>query len=191
MPIKLFAGLGNPGAKYENTRHNLGFMALDAIAQAKRLEFKTWDNMADISFYESEEGKVSLIKPLTYMNLSGGPISSFARYYKIQPEDIFVFYDDFSIPLGEFRVRMSGSDGGHNGISSMIEHLHTNNFPRMKLGIGPLPKFMQTPDFVLSKFHGEDADKIKAVREKAVEMFDEINKSGIEKAVSKLSNKKI
>lgn len=187
MPIKLFAGLGNPGKKYERTRHNLGFMALDAIAQAKSLEFKNWDNMADISFYETEGDKVFLIKPLTYMNLSGGSISSFARYYKINPEEIFVFYDDFSIPLGEFRIRMSGSAGGHNGISSMIEHLGTNNFPRMKLGIGPLPKFVPTPDFVLSKFREEDFDKIKTIQEKAVEIFDEINRSGIEKAVSKLS----
>ena len=183
--IKLFVGLGNPGDKYKNTRHNLGFMALDAIAQSKSLEFKNWESMADISFYETENGKVFLIKPMTYMNLSGDPVFSFSRYYKIKPEEIFVFYDDFSIPLGEYRVRLSGSAGGHNGISSIIEYIHTDVFARMKMGIGPLPKFIQTPDFVLSKFHDEDLDKIKNIKQKAVELFDEINKSGLEKAVSK------
>lgn len=188
--IKLYAGLGNPGYKYENTRHNFGFMALDAIAQAKRLEFKNWSNMADISFYETGKGKVWLIKPATFMNNSGVPLSAFAKYYKIKPEEIFVYYDDFSIPLGEYRVRLSGSAGGHNGISSMITHLNTDKFPRMKLGIGPLPKFLSTPDFVLSKFRDEESDDIKNILYKSAEFFDEINENGLNKAVSKLSNTK-
>lgn len=188
--IKLFAGLGNPGDKYKNTRHNFGFMALDAIAKAKDLEFKNWENMADISFYESDGGKIILLKPMTYMNLSGTPVSAVARYYKIKPEEIFVFYDDFSIPLGEYRVRLSGSSGGHNGISSMITHLNTDKFARMKLGIGPLAQFIKMPDFVLSKFRDEDKDKIEAVTENAVALFDEIVKSGVEKAISKISSAK-
>jgi PTH1 family peptidyl-tRNA hydrolase len=182
--IKLFVGLGNPGDKYKNTRHNLGFMALDAIAEAKRLEFKNRDNMADISFYESDGGKIILVKPMTFMNLSGVPVSSIARYYKIKPEEVFVFYDDFSVPLGEYRVRLSGSSGGHNGISSLITHLNTDKFARMKLGIGPLPQFIKMPDFVLSRFHEEDKEKINAVCEKAVKFFDEIIKNGVEKAIS-------
>lgn len=191
MPkIKLFAGLGNPGLKYENTRHNFGFMVLDAIAKAKSLEFKNKENMADICFYDSSEGKVILLKPMTFMNLSGAPISHIARYYKIKPEEIFVFYDDFSIPLGEYRIRLSGSDGGHNGISSIIGHLHTESFPRMKLGIGPLPKFIKTPDYVLSKFSKDDHENILSIQGKAIDLFDEINTSGLNKAVSKLSGKK-
>jgi PTH1 family peptidyl-tRNA hydrolase len=186
--IKLFVGLGNPGDKYKNTRHNLGFMALDAIAEAKRLEFKNKDNMADISFYDTDSGKVILVKPMTFMNLSGGPVSAIARYYKIKPEEIFVFYDDFAVPLGEYRVRLSGSSGGHNGISSLIEHLHTDKFARMKLGIGPLPKFINMPDFVLSKFHEEDKEKINSATKKAAELFDGINKNGLEKAISKMNN---
>lgn len=187
--IKLFAGLGNPGDKYKNTRHNLGFIVLDAIAQAKHLEFKNRENMADISFYEGETGKVILLKPMTFMNLSGEPISAVARYYKIKPEEIFVFYDDFSVPLGEYRVRLSGSSGGHNGINSMISHLHTDKFARMKLGIGPLPQFIKMPDFVLSRFNEEDKEKIENVQKKGVELFDEIIKSGLEKAISKTVNK--
>jgi PTH1 family peptidyl-tRNA hydrolase len=184
--IKLFAGLGNPGDKYKNTRHNLGFMALDAIAQAKSLEFKNKDNMADISFYETPGSKIILVKPMTFMNLSGVPVSAIARYYKIQPEEVFVFYDDFSVALGQYRVRLSGSSGGHNGISSLIEHLHTDKFARMKLGIGPLPGFIKMPDFVLSKFHDEDKDKISSVTKKAAELFDEIIINGLEKAISKI-----
>jgi PTH1 family peptidyl-tRNA hydrolase len=185
--IKLFAGLGNPGKEYENTRHNFGFKALDAIAEAKRLEFKSWNNMADISFYSLNGEKIHLLKPGTFMNLSGLPLSAFMRYYKISPEEIFVFYDDFSIPLGDFRIRMSGSDGGHNGIKSIIQNLSAQNFARMKLGIGPLPKFMKTADFVLSKFRDEDEEQIKLMRQKAVEFFDMVNEAGLEKAASKIT----
>jgi PTH1 family peptidyl-tRNA hydrolase len=184
--IKLFAGLGNPGDKYKNTRHNFGFMALDAIAQSKSLEFKNWENMADISFYEAEDGKVLLVKPMTFMNLSGVPVSALARYYKIKPEEVFVFYDDFAVPLGEYRVRMSGSSGGHNGISSLIDHMHTDKFARMKLGVGPLPQFMKTPDFVLSRFREEEKESVSSAIAKAVELFDGIVKDGLEKAVSKV-----
>lgn len=191
MPdIKLFAGLGNPGDKYKNTRHNLGFTVLDAIAEAKGLKFKNSENMADISFYNGQNGKIILLKPMTFMNLSGGPVAAAARYYKIKPEEIFVFYDDFSVPLGEYRVRMSGSSGGHNGVSSIISHLHSDKFARMKLGIGPLPEFVKMPDFVLSAFHREDKEKIESVSRKALALFDEITESGIEKAVSKISSMK-
>lgn len=191
MPdIKLFAGLGNPGDKYKNTRHNLGFTVLDAIAEAKGLKFKNSENMADISFYNGQNGKIILLKPMTFMNLSGGPVAAAARYYKIKPEEIFVFYDDFSVPLGEYRVRMSGSSGGHNGVSSIISHLHSDKFARMKLGIGPLPEFVKMPDFVLSAFYREDKEKIESVSRKALALFDEITESGIEKAVSKISSMK-
>jgi len=188
--IKLFVGLGNPGHKYKNTRHNLGFMVLDSIALAKGLEFKNWDNVADISFYEgSSIGRVWLLKPTTFMNLSGDAVSSFAKYYKISTEEIVICYDDFSIPLGRYKIRMSGSAGGHNGIKSIIERLHTDKFPRIKFGIGPLPKFMDMSDFVLSKFAKEDENKINLVKKNSVEIFDEINASNIDKATSKLTNK--
>jgi PTH1 family peptidyl-tRNA hydrolase len=188
--IKLFAGLGNPGKEYENTRHNFGFKALDAIAKAKRLEFKNWDNMADISFFskncENINDKIFLIKPLMFMNLSGRPLSAFMRYYKISIEEILVFYDDFSIPLGQLRARMSGSDGGHNGIKSIIYSLNAQNFARVKLGIGPIAKFMKTADYVLSKFGKEDEEKIDLMKQKSIELFDAINEYGLEKAVSQL-----
>ncbi|GHT38976.1 peptidyl-tRNA hydrolase [Endomicrobiia bacterium] len=187
--IKLFVGLGNPGQKYENTRHNFGFIVLDEIATSKYLKFKNWNNMADVSFCDDPNGKIWLLKPMGFMNLSGISVSAFAKYYKIDPEEIFVFYDDFSIPIGEYRIRMAGSAGGHNGINSIIDHLHTSNFPRMKLGIGPLPKFVQSADFVLSKLTQEDKEEIKSIKETAVNIFYEINMLGIDKAASKLANK--
>ena len=111
-------------------------------------------------------------------------------FRSIKPEEIFVFYDDFSIPLGEYRIRMSGSSGGHNGLGSIISRLHSDKFARMKLGIGPLPEFVKTPDFVLSAFRREDKKKIESVSLKALALFDEIAESGIEKAVSKISSLK-
>jgi PTH1 family peptidyl-tRNA hydrolase len=187
--IKLFVGLGNPGHKYENTRHNLGFMVLDSIAMAKGIEFKNWDNVADVSFFEAPAWKVWLLKPTTFMNSSGDAISCFIKYHKISVKEILVCYDDFSIPLGDYKIRMSGSAGGHNGIKSIIEHLGTDDFPRAKFGIGPLPKFMNMVDFVLAKFPKEDEVKINAVKNLAVETFDEINASDIDKAASNLANK--
>jgi PTH1 family peptidyl-tRNA hydrolase len=187
--IKLFVGLGNPGQKYENTRHNLGFIALDSIASAKGLEFKNCDNMADISFYVTPRGKVWLLKPTTSMNLSGEAVLFFSKYYKICAQEIVVCYDDFSIPLGEYRIRMSGSAGGHNGIKSIIGCLNTDKFSRIKFGIGPFLKFMDMANFVLSKFSKEDENKIIFVKKLAVEIFDAINESVLDKAASKLANK--
>jgi PTH1 family peptidyl-tRNA hydrolase len=190
--IKLFVGLGNPGREYENTRHNFGFVVLDRIVQLKRLKFNSWDDVARVSSFCSDFcGKVWLLKPITFMNFSGEVVAAFARHYKISPIEIFVFYDDFSIPLGKYRIRMSGSDGGHNGVKSIIEHLRGNNFPRMKLGIGPLPEFMQDVNFVLSRFSKKDKGKINLMKATAVNIFDKINILGLDKAISLFSSKKI
>ncbi|MDR1926367.1 MAG: aminoacyl-tRNA hydrolase [Endomicrobium sp.] len=189
--IKLFVGLGNPGEKYENTRHNLGFLVLDKIATSKHFEFMTWRDMASVSFCSGfDYNKIWLLKPITFMNISGAVVAAFAKYYKISPEEIFIFYDDFSIPLGEYKIKVSGSGGGHNGVKSIIEHLHANNFPRMKLGIGPLPKFVRTADFVLSRFTKEDKEKINLMKGMGVNIFDKINILGLDKAISEFSNKK-
>jgi PTH1 family peptidyl-tRNA hydrolase len=187
--VELFVGLGNPGRIYGNTRHNLGFVVLDAIAISRFLNFKTWHSVAEVSFYEEINGRVWFLKPMTFMNLSGTVVASFIKYYKIDPEGIFVFHDDLSVPVGRYKIRMFGSAGGHKGIKSIIDHLYTNKFPRMKLGIGPLPKFIQVIDFVLSKFNKDEMEKINLVKEKAIDIFSEINILGIEKAVSKITNK--
>jgi PTH1 family peptidyl-tRNA hydrolase len=190
MPIRLFAGLGNPEDKFKNTRHNFGFEVLDFIAQSKKLNFKNFDDMAGVSIYEHSLGKTYLLKPLTFMNNSGHPLSTFMHYYKITPDELFIFYDDFAIDLGQYRVRLSGSPAGHNGIKSIVNHLNTQNFARMKLGIGPFNNKTPMPDFVLSKFKSEDKTQINQILSIALNLFDDINLSGLQKAISKLPSTK-
>lgn len=191
MPeIKFITGLGNPGDKYLNTRHNFGFKAVDRFAESEQLVWKNWNDMASVVFYERNSRKILLAKPQTFMNNSGFPIKALLQYYKIKSEEMLVVYDDFAISAGEFRFRANGSAGGHNGISSIIEQTGTENFPRLKLGIGPLPKFAKTPDFVLSNFNDDDKQKIEIILKSVKNMFDLIIDDGFDKAVSKLSGGK-
>ncbi|MDR3112006.1 MAG: aminoacyl-tRNA hydrolase [Elusimicrobiota bacterium] len=184
--IRLFVGLGNPGVQYEYTRHNFGFRVLDFIAKNKNLCFKS-DNKfnADVSFFNHSDVKIYLIKPMSFMNLSGKALFSFMSYYKINVGEIFVFYDDFSIPLGEYKIKMQGSSGGHNGIKSLTQWLNCSAFARMKLGIGPTSKFFEMSDFVLSNFSKSDEKQISCVCKDAMLLFDNIILYGIEKAISK------
>lgn len=186
MFIRLFVGIGNPGGEYKNTRHNFGFEVIDAIAESKGLSFKNYENTAGIALYEHENGKTHLLKPLTFMNNSGYPLSSFMNYFKIAPHEIFVFYDDFAIPLGEFKIRMNGSSGGHKGIQSIIESIKSQDFPRMKLGIGSKPQNMQNKNFVLSSFKKDEEEKVESVKKQALDLFDTISTLGLEKAISRL-----
>jgi PTH1 family peptidyl-tRNA hydrolase len=188
MFIKVFVGIGNPGGEYKNTRHNFGFEVIDAIAESKNLSFKNYENTAGISLYEHENGKSYLLKPLTFMNNSGYPLASFMNYYKIIPQEIFVFYDDFAIPLGSFKIRMNGSAGGHKGIESIINSIKSQDFARMKLGIGPQPQNMQNKNFVLSSFRKDEQEKVENVKKKALDIFEAICEMGLEKAVSRIQS---
>ncbi len=154
----IVVGLGNPGAKYTFTRHNAGFLALDYISQkrgfeCKKLKFKALCGEAVIG-----EHKVLFMKPETYMNLSGEAVRAAADFYKIPPERVLVISDDVSLPVGKVRIRAKGSDGGQKGIRSITEHLGTDKFPRIKLGVGekPSPEW-DMADWVLSSF--SDSDK--------------------------------
>jgi PTH1 family peptidyl-tRNA hydrolase len=184
--IKLIAGLGNPDIKYLNTRHNFGFKALDAVADKQDGQWKNWKDMASVVFYNRGNKKVLLVKPMTYMNNSGYPLRAVADFYKIKPAEILVIYDDFSIPLGGLKFRLNGSSGGHNGIKSIIENLGDDKFPRIKLGIGPLPKYVNMPDFVLSKFSNEDMLKVDNILTSIIDIINMIIDLGFEKAVSKI-----
>ena len=132
----LVAGLGNPGQKYQNTRHNMGFLTVDLLAEQKniklnRVKFKSAYNILSFAGY-----RCLVMKPQTYMNLSGEAVREAAQFYKIPPEQVLVIYDDVSLPVGKLRVRPSGSAGGHNGIKNIIAHLGTQDFPRTKIGTG-------------------------------------------------------
>lgn len=140
--ISLIVGLGNPGTEYERTRHNIGFMAVDALAKdwsislGKEKRFYGIFGEARLSSSLAHNGKIRLLKPTTYMNLSGQAVRACADWFKCSPENILVIYDDMDLPLGKLRLRPAGSAGGHNGMKSIISHLGTQNFPRLRLGIG-------------------------------------------------------
>lgn len=154
----LIVGLGNPGPKYDYTRHNAGFMAVDCLAEQlgckiDRLRFKSL--CADVMI---EGTRALLMKPSTFMNNSGEAVGEAARFYKIPPEQILVLFDDVSLDVGRLRIRRKGSDGGHNGIKSILYHLESDNFPRIKIGVGqkPHPDY-DLADWVLGRFDKKDA----------------------------------
>jgi len=146
----LIAGLGNPGLKYRHTRHNVGFMAADYIAEQNKIKINKIKFRAVLGEGKIGSEKVILVKPQTFMNNSGESIAEISRYYKIPPQRIIVIYDDAAINVGRVRIRPSGSDGGHNGMKSVIYHLNSDEFPRVKIGIGSAQHSMI--DFVLGKF---------------------------------------
>lgn len=157
--MKLIIGLGNPGGKYEDTRHNVGFSYLDCLAKKhfirmKKLECRALTGVGRISGQE-----VLLAKPQTFMNLSGESVYALCKKYHCTPKDVIVLYDDISLELGRLRIRKKGSAGGHNGIKSIIYQLESDEFPRLKIGVGAPPhKEMDLADFVLSTFSGEELD---------------------------------
>lgn len=160
--MKLIVGLGNIGKEYEGTRHNIGFMVADELA--KRWGITTWKNerSAMCAEYRIPE-KVFLIKPTTYMNLSGEAVGAFANFYNIDPEDIAVIQDDLDLPCGKLRIRRKGSAGGHNGIKSIQQHLGTGDFPRFKIGIGhPERNASAVIGHVLHRFGKEEQPLIEA-----------------------------
>ena len=132
----LVVGLGNPGARYESTRHNMGFLALDRLAEREKLRFNKLRFKAWTAEWKPGEDKVLVMKPQTYMNLSGEAVREAVQFYKVPADHVLVIYDDVSLPVGKLRVRPTGSAGGHNGIKNIIAHLGTQDFPRVKIGTG-------------------------------------------------------
>lgn len=149
--MKVIVGLGNPGPKYETTRHNVGFLAIDVIADALGIEIRQtkWKGLYGEGTYQGH--KVILLKPMTYMNLSGESMIELINFYKIPIENLLVLYDDLDLPLGKIKLRYKGSSGGHNGLKSIIAHLGTEQFQRVKMGIGR-PAFGDIVSYVLGQF---------------------------------------
>ena len=153
----IVVGLGNPGKDYAFTRHNAGFLALDYMSDILKVKINRSKYKALVAEAVIEGKRVLLMQPQTYMNNSGEAVSEAARFYKIKPENIIVVFDDISLPVGKMRIRKSGSAGGHNGIKSIIEHLGSQDFPRVKIGVGAKPhKEMDLADWVLSRFPAEE-----------------------------------
>ena len=159
--MKLIAGLGNIGPKYTFTRHNAGFMLIDSIAVNASIDLKENSRLkCYIAKFSNNGEDYLLIKPTTFMNLSGEAVRAVADYYKIEAKDILVIFDDLSLELGKIRFRPNGSDGGHNGIKSVIQHMGTKDIARLKIGIGPQPS-IPSEVFVLQNFSKEELDKLK------------------------------
>lgn len=186
-PIEfLVVGLGNPGKNYEFTRHNAGFLTLDHIASELDVEITTLKNNALIADVVIGGHRCLLVKPQTFMNNSGTAVRDIAKFYKIPPEKIIVIFDDISLPCGKLRIRRKGTDGGHNGIKSIIYHLNSDQFPRIKIGVGakPNPDY-DLADWVLSKFGKDDMEQLKSAITKATEVLPDILDGNIDKAMNK------
>lgn len=177
--------LGNPGKKYENSRHNAGFMTGDKAAAAAGVRINRLRFSALTAQCELGGEKVLLMKPQTYMNLSGDAVSQAMSFYKIPTEHILVVSDDISLPVGHIRIRRSGSAGGHNGLKDIIAKCGGENFPRIKVGVGapPDPGF-DTADWVLSPFRGKDAEAIDSATSLAAGAIDALIRDGIDKAMN-------
>ena len=188
--MKLIVGLGNIGKEYEGTRHNIGFMVADELA--KRWGITTWKNERSAMCAEHRiPEKVFLIKPTTYMNLSGGPIQEMSSYFKIDPEtELIVIYDDIDLEPGQLRIRKKGSAGGHNGIKDIIRRLGTEKFIRIRVGLGAKPKDWDLADFVLGHFSDSDRKLVDEGINDAAEAVEMILSEGVDAAMNKYNRKK-
>ena len=188
-PEYLIVGLGNPGRQYEITRHNAGFLFMDMLSEKlnvkiNKIKYKSVICEADIAGH-----RCILMKPQTFMNLSGEAVREACSFYKIPPENVIVIFDDISLPCGGLRIRRKGSAGGHNGIKSIIQCLGSDNFPRIKLGVGekPHPDY-DLADYVLSAFSRDDIPLMKQAMEKGCDALEYIVDGKIDAAMSKFSH---
>ncbi|NCB92262.1 MAG: aminoacyl-tRNA hydrolase [Clostridia bacterium] len=181
----IIAGLGNPGKQYENTRHNVGFDAIDALVDEYRILSSGKQHKAMYGKGVIEGQKVILAKPLTFMNASGESLRAMVDYYKIDPEsELLVIYDDITLAPGQIRVRKKGSAGGHNGIKSIISHLGTQNFQRIRIGVGEKPKNWDLADYVLGNFPKEDRALVNEAIERTVKAAALIVQGEIDEAMN-------
>lgn len=185
----IIAGLGNPGLEYANTRHNAGFLAMEQLAQQCGVKLSQMKFQSDCCEAMVGESRCLLMKPATYMNLSGNAIAAAANFYKLSPERVVVLYDDITMPPGRLRIRRKGSAGGHNGIKSIIAQLGTEEFPRVRIGVGakPNPQY-DLADWVLSKFSEEDMEALKPALSQAAEAAKLIVGGDIDKAMNQYSH---
>lgn len=181
----LIVGLGNPGAKYEMTRHNAGFLAVDLLAVKENLNIKKLKYHALVGDAVINGKKCLVMKPQTFMNNSGEAVGEAARFYKIPPERVIVISDDFSFDVGQIRIKRKGSAGGHNGLKSIIAHLGSENFPRIKVGVGKKPNAdYDIIDWVLGRFPKELEKDLKSALENAVDALPYIVNEEIDKAMN-------
>lgn len=193
---QLIVGLGNPGAKYDRTRHNIGFEVVDALARSWQIGLSEHRKFHGIYGEGIVTGgtKIRLLKPQTYMNNSGQAIRAVTDWYKLPPESVLVVYDDMDLPIGKLRLRVSGSAGGHNGMKSTIAHLGTQTFPRLRVGIGSAKDVhpdKDTVSHVLGQFSAQETKLMAEVVELALSAIELSLKQGVEKAMSLYNNRTV
>lgn len=184
----IVVGLGNPETKYDGTRHNIGFSAITALADAHGISVDTKKHKALVGKGVIAGQKVILAQPLTYMNLSGESVRELADYYKIDPEtELIIIYDDIDLDVGRLRIRAKGSAGGHNGIKNIIAHLGTQTFPRIRIGVGQKPKGWDLADYVLGRFPKEEEIFIREALQNAVTACEKIIQDDINAAMNEFN----
>jgi len=183
--MKLVVGLGNPGPEYRETRHNVGFLVIDALTTRWRVSGE-WREKFEALHIKTTIGDEPVIvaKPLTFMNLSGQAIAGLAGFYKIDPPDVFVVTDDVALPLGRLRARREGGAGGHNGLKSVIQHLGTQAFPRVRVGVGRGDERRDLADHVLGRFEAGEREIVSAAVLRAADATETYLRDGIERAMS-------
>jgi len=192
--LKLIAGLGNPGPRYKGTRHNVGFEVLDELATRAQIGFESAPAEALIAKWRRDTGDVRgegapgviLVKPLTFMNLSGQALGELARYFKIDVGDILIILDEVQLPLGKLRARARGSAGGHNGLKSVIEHLGTD-ISRLRMGVGRGDSRRDLADHVLARFDKDEADEVERMTTRAADAAETFITGGIAEVMNKFN----
>lgn len=186
--MKLIVGLGNPGSQYERTRHNVGFRVVDSLASKWGLKWSEQRARAILASGNVNTEKVILVKPLTFMNLSGDAVGELAHWYKVAPEDILIIYDELDLPVGQLRLKARGSSAGHNGMKSIIARLHTSDFPRLRIGIGhPRNSHIQGRDHVLGAATGDESILLAEGEERAITAVQLLLAQGLETAMNTMN----
>ena len=184
----LLVGLGNPGAKYASTRHNMGFLALDGLADREGFRFNKLRFRAWTAQWKVGDQQVLVMKPQTYMNLSGESVGEAARFYKIPADHVLVISDDVSLPAGKLRIRAGGSAGGHNGLKNIIQHLGSDRFPRIKVGVGsPKQAGYEVVDWVIGMPMGEEQKILLDTLDRAARAIPAVITLGMDKAMNKFN----
>ncbi len=185
--MKMIVGLGTPGSEYEATKHNAGFLVVDELARRENVDRWQSKMSALVAEYRAYGDKVLLVKPQTYMNLSGEAVGQLARWHKIEAEDIIVIHDEMDLPLGKLRLKNRGSSGGHRGNESILQHLGKADFIRVRVGIGRPPEGWKVNNYVLSRFTAEEQEPWNELCKRAADSVQAVLADGLAKAMNKFN----
>lgn len=186
--MRLIVGLGNPGKQYEKTKHNMGFEAIDAIAKFLKIEINHYKDQGLYIETNFNHEKIILLKPQSYINLSGEVIAKYLNYYKIPIENLLVIHDDLDLDIGKIKLKYKGSSGGHNGLKNIEKHIHTQEYKRLKIGISN-NKLYDTKEYVLTKFTKENQQKIEDIMQIIPHIFEDYMTSSFDNIMNKYNKK--